>query len=68
MQEYDLVKSFRSKLETSLINNLMDVQRRGGLEDLLAEDQNIERERQGVTEKREKLVVIRDTLDSFSLS
>lgn len=69
MQEYDLVQSLRSKLETSLFNNLMDVQRRaGGLQSLLVEDQHIERERHDLTDKRQKLVVIRNTLDSFSLS
>ncbi|KAF9444433.1 hypothetical protein P691DRAFT_677583 [Macrolepiota fuliginosa MF-IS2] len=68
MQEHDLVQSLRSKLEPTLISDLMNVRTRaGGLENLLSEDPDIERERREQTNRSVRLAEIKNRLDTFSV-
>lgn len=69
MQELELVQSLRPRLESTLFENIVHVRgRAGGLENLLAEDQMIERERREQTQRRQKLIEIRNRLNAFSMS
>lgn len=66
MQEHDLVQSLGRKLETALLNELVHVNKRaGGLKSLLSEDENIAYERRELTNRRLRLLEMRNKLDAY---
>ncbi|EKM77196.1 hypothetical protein AGABI1DRAFT_86759 [Agaricus bisporus var. burnettii JB137-S8] len=66
MQEQDLVKSLRPKLEEALYKDVTDLSGTpNGLERLLAEDEAIAREREELKSRKERMTDIRNRLNMY---
>lgn len=66
MQEQDLVKSLRPKLEEALYKEVTDLSATpSGLKRLLAEDEAIARERDDLTSRKERMMDIRNRLNMY---
>lgn len=65
-QEHDLVQSLGTKLEVTLLNEVSKLSaNRNGLKRLLAEDENVERERNELTSRHVRMVDMRNRLDVY---
>lgn len=65
-QEHDLVQSLQSKLELALLNEVSQLGAdSNSLSRLLAEDENIERERGELTGRKARMLDMRNKLDIY---